>query len=214
MRYQIQRSSPRPSLPAESVPHGPRRVQTSRLQTVPIELDDRSQKSLGHQHRAAPQGRRISPEDVLIPRSPLCGGGEPLYRCFKPARYGATALQSRGRATQSSSTVLPRTCHVDSDTCFSYPTLLFSWWCTGFAGAIILARIWGRFIRTGKLFREDKIMAWSLIPLLIRMALVHVILLYGTNNVLTEGLTERQIYHRSIGSRLVLASRIFYAMCK
>lgn len=57
-------------------------------------------------------------------------------------------------------------------------------------------------------------MAWSLIPLLIRMALVHVILLYGTNNVLTEGLTERQIYHRSIGSRLVLASRIFYAMCK
>lgn len=44
------------------------------------------------------------------------------------------------------------------------------------------------------------------------MGLVHVILLFGTNNVNPDGLTELQIYHRSIGSRLVLASRIFYAM--
>lgn len=43
------------------------------------------------------------------------------------------------------------------------------------------------------------------------MALVHVILLFGTNNVQPQGLTSQQIYHRSIGSRLVLASRIFYA---
>lgn len=43
------------------------------------------------------------------------------------------------------------------------------------------------------------------------MALVHVILLYGTNNAITTGLTAEQIYHRSIGSRLVLASRVFYA---
>lgn len=54
-------------------------------------------------------------------------------------------------------------------------------------------------------------MALSLIPLLARMGLVHVILLYGTNNVQTEGLTDHQIYLRSIGSRLVLASRIMYA---
>jgi len=52
----------------------------------------------------------------------------------------------------------------------------------------------------------------ALVPLFIRMALVHVILLFGTNNVDPVGLTPIQIYHRSIGSRLVLASRIFYAM--
>ena len=51
----------------------------------------------------------------------------------------------------------------------------------------------------------------TLIPLLIRMAFVHVVLLYGTNNVMTDGLTGDEIWHRSIGSRAVLASRAFYA---
>lgn len=55
-------------------------------------------------------------------------------------------------------------------------------------------------------------MALSLVPLLIRMGLVHVILMYGTNNVQTEGLDEYQIHLRSIGSRLVLPSRIMYAL--
>ena len=94
----------------------------------------------------------------------------------------------------------------------NYPTLLFSWWCTGFAVVIILFRLGGRKVRTNVLFREDHIMALSLIPLLMRMALVHVILLYGTNNVDPTGLSPLQIHHRSIGSRLVLASRICYAM--
>jgi hypothetical protein len=50
-----------------------------------------------------------------------------------------------------------------------------------------------------------------IIPLFIRMGAVHVVLLYGTNNAITTGLTEQEIYHRSIGSKLVLVSRIFYA---
>lgn len=92
------------------------------------------------------------------------------------------------------------------------PTLLVSWWCTGFAVAIILVRIAGRYVRTERLFREDKIMALSLIPLLARMGLVHLVLLWGTNNTTTEGLTARDIHYRQIGSRLVLVSRIMYAM--
>ncbi len=44
------------------------------------------------------------------------------------------------------------------------------------------------------------------------MALVHVILLYGTNNTVTAGLSSEDVYKRSIGSRLVLAARIFYAL--
>ena len=91
------------------------------------------------------------------------------------------------------------------------PTLLVSWWCTGFALAIIIVRIGGRYVRTEKLFREDKIMAWSIIPLLTRMALVHVILIWGTNNAITTGLTDLDIQHRETGSKLVLASRIMYA---
>ncbi|KAL8683640.1 MAG: hypothetical protein Q9186_000413 [Xanthomendoza sp. 1 TL-2023] len=43
------------------------------------------------------------------------------------------------------------------------------------------------------------------------MALVHVVLLWGTNNTTTDGLAALDIHHREIGSRLVLASRIMYA---
>ena len=91
------------------------------------------------------------------------------------------------------------------------PTLLLSWWCTGFALAIIIVRISGRYVRTEKLFREDKIMALSIIPLLARMALVHLVLIWGTNNTITTGLTSADIQRRMVGSKLVLASRIMYA---
>lgn len=94
----------------------------------------------------------------------------------------------------------------------NHPTLLVSWWCTICALFIIITRLFGRFVRTERLFAEDVIMALAMIPLLIRMGLVDVILLYGTNNVQTAGLTAENIYHRSIGARLVLASRIFYAL--
>ena len=94
----------------------------------------------------------------------------------------------------------------------NHATLLVSWWCTIFSLVIILTRVVGRYVRTERLFREDKVMALSIIPLLIRMALVDVIMLYGTNNTTLGGLSQEEIYHRSIGSRLVLASRIFYAL--
>ncbi|KAL9588679.1 MAG: hypothetical protein Q9203_002524 [Teloschistes exilis] len=92
-----------------------------------------------------------------------------------------------------------------------HPTLLVSWWCTGFGLAIILVRICGRYIRTERLFREDKIMAFSMIPLLGRMALIHVVMVWGTNNAINDGLTAQDISHREIGSKLVLAARIMYA---
>ncbi|KAE9976862.1 Carbamoyl-phosphate synthase arginine-specific large chain [Venturia inaequalis] len=93
------------------------------------------------------------------------------------------------------------------------PTLLFSWWCTGFAFTIICVRLFGRMVRNNRLFREDKIMLLSLIPLLARMGLVHVILIWGTNNVdLSKGMTDEVIHYRMVGAKLVLASRICYAM--
>lgn len=54
----------------------------------------------------------------------------------------------------------------------------------------------------------------ALVPLLIRMAFIHVVLIYGTNNVDTtrNNYTPIELEHREVGARLVLAARIFYAM--
>ncbi|RDW89983.1 putative integral membrane protein Pth11-like [Aspergillus mulundensis] len=92
------------------------------------------------------------------------------------------------------------------------PTLLVSWWATGVSLAIIVTRVCGRYVRIERLFREDKIMLAGIIPLLARMAFVHVVLLWGTNNTKVDGLTEEDIRRREVGSRLVLAARIFYAI--
>ncbi|EGC43608.1 conserved hypothetical protein [Histoplasma capsulatum var. duboisii H88] len=92
------------------------------------------------------------------------------------------------------------------------PTLLVSWWCTGCSLAIIFVRVIGRYLRTQVLFPEDWIMLASVIPLLIRMGLVHLVLIYGTNNVIATNLSDIQIRQREIGSGLVLGARIFYSL--
>jgi len=91
------------------------------------------------------------------------------------------------------------------------PRLLVSWWCTFYSLTIILTRVAGRYVRAEKIFPEDGIMLLAIIPLLIRMAFVHVVFLFGTNNVLTEGLSAQQIHQREIGSQMVLVSRFMYA---
>ncbi|KAI0161614.1 hypothetical protein GGR52DRAFT_130901 [Hypoxylon sp. FL1284] len=91
------------------------------------------------------------------------------------------------------------------------PTLLVCWWITLFCTTIILLRVVGRFIRSEKLFREDKMAALSIIPLYLRMGCVHVILVYGTNNAHFTELTDEEIRMKSVASGLVLASRVLYA---
>ncbi|KAK8051252.1 hypothetical protein PG993_002637 [Apiospora rasikravindrae] len=92
------------------------------------------------------------------------------------------------------------------------PTLLVCWWITLLCATIIFLRVAGRFIRSEKLFAEDRTAALALIPLFLRMGCVHVILIYGTNNAqLPSGLSEQEIQRRSVGSGLVLASRTLYA---
>jgi hypothetical protein len=94
---------------------------------------------------------------------------------------------------------------------YDKPTLLVCWWATSFCTLIILLRLAGRFIRTERLFTEDRVAALALIPLYARMACVHYILVYGTNNAQFDGveLTDQQLRQKAIGSGLVLASRIF-----
>lgn len=93
------------------------------------------------------------------------------------------------------------------------PTLLVCWWATLFSTIIVLLRVSGRMIRSERLFAEDKMAFFCLIPMYVRMGLVHVILLYGTNNddFSRTNLTPEEIRRRTIGSGLVLASRIFYS---
>ncbi|KAJ5774800.1 hypothetical protein N7457_009696 [Penicillium paradoxum] len=92
------------------------------------------------------------------------------------------------------------------------PTLIMSWWATIFSLAIIIVRLFGRYVRIERLFPEDKVMMISMIPLVIRMVLVHYVLVLGTNNTTTTELTEQDISNRELGSKLVLAARIFYAL--
>ncbi|ROW09376.1 hypothetical protein VMCG_02560 [Cytospora schulzeri] len=93
------------------------------------------------------------------------------------------------------------------------PTLLVCWWATLFCTVIILLRVAGRFVRSETLFTEDKMAFYSLIPMYARMGCVHVILVYGTNNTDFSNvtLTAEELRRRTIGSGLVLASRIFYS---
>lgn len=93
------------------------------------------------------------------------------------------------------------------------PTLLVCWWITIFCTTIILLRVCGRYIRTERLFIEDKTAALAIIPLFLRMGCVHLILIYGTNNADFEGanLTDEEMRRKSIASGLVLLSRILYA---
>ena len=81
-----------------------------------------------------------------------------------------------------------------------------------FSLCIIITRFLGRYARIERFFREDKIAMASAIPLLIRMAFLHVVLIWGTNNVKSDGLTSLEIRRREIGARLVLCARIFYAI--
>ncbi|KAL6856804.1 hypothetical protein J3F83DRAFT_381165 [Trichoderma novae-zelandiae] len=93
------------------------------------------------------------------------------------------------------------------------PTLLVAWWTTLFCTCLILLRLSGRYIRVEKLFVEDKITALALLPLYLRMACTHVVLLYGTNNIELAGLelSPEEVRQRTIASKVVLAGRIFHA---
>jgi len=75
-----------------------------------------------------------------------------------------------------------------------------------------LTRVFGRYVRTEKFYKEDALISLGIIPLLIRQSFVHVVLLYGTNN--TQFLSppsDDVISRRELGSKLVLLARIFYA---
>ncbi|KAA8913740.1 hypothetical protein FN846DRAFT_886384 [Sphaerosporella brunnea] len=92
------------------------------------------------------------------------------------------------------------------------PTLLVTWWCTGCCIALILMRLMGRYVRVSKLYRDDKFMALTIIPLLAHQAFVHVVLIYETNNAAgVQNMGPEELRRRQIGSGMVLGARVTYA---
>lgn len=94
------------------------------------------------------------------------------------------------------------------------PTVLVAWWIAGLCAVVVAFRLMGRWIRVEKFFVEDKIAAGFLLPLAIRTAVAHVVLVYGTNNVLIEDpvqFSDAELHRRALGSGLVLLGRIFHA---
>lgn len=66
------------------------------------------------------------------------------------------------------------------------------------------------------MYADDMWMGISLCPLLIRLGLIHIVLVYGTNNfdyneVNISEMSQGQIERRVIGSKLTLLSRVVYA---
>lgn len=87
---------------------------------------------------------------------------------------------------------------------------------TFLAVALIFVRLIWRYRRGERMYADDMWMGISLCPLLIRLGLIHIVLVYGTNNfdyneVNISEMSQGQIERRVIGSKLTLLSRVVYA---
>ncbi|KAI5789646.1 hypothetical protein DFH27DRAFT_207185 [Peziza echinospora] len=104
--------------------------------------------------------------------------------------------------------------------------LLMTWWCSISALVIVLVRVIGRYCRTLTMYRDDRLMLASILPLALRLGLAHLVLRLGTNNINLDGFDkfttpkgdeeviewglEKEISRREMGSKIVLVSRLAY----
>lgn len=111
-------------------------------------------------------------------------------------------------------------------TFLDHPTLLIAYWCSLCCIFLIFARLFWRYVRLSKAYRDDWWMVASIIPLGIRLGLAHLVLIWGTNNISLVGFDEFRISRnggeyvkwsldeearrRENGSKCVLAARVAY----
>lgn len=81
---------------------------------------------------------------------------------------------------------------------------------------LVFVRLIWRYRRGERMYPDDIWMGVSLGPLLIRLGLIHMVLVYGTNNINYDevdllGMNPVQVQRRVIGSKLILLTRITYA---
>ena len=96
------------------------------------------------------------------------------------------------------------------------PTLFLVWLFTWIAMAVMATRL-----LLVKLYKErrfdtgDYLTMGAMFCTLARLALIHVVLVWGTNNIApafrqSHHFTPEEIRHREVGSRLTLVNRVFY----
>lgn len=81
---------------------------------------------------------------------------------------------------------------------------------------LIITRLSWRYRRGQKFFADDYWMAFSIVPLFLRVAFIHLALVNFTTyirdpNYRKMGMGEEEIRKRILGSRMILPGRVFYA---
>ena len=95
------------------------------------------------------------------------------------------------------------------------PTLLILWLFSCLALIIMAIRLIWRKVAGQSFNLGDYLTMAACVAALIRLALVHVVLTWGTNNMTdtfrnTHHFTAREIYQREIGSKFIIINRFFY----
>jgi len=94
-------------------------------------------------------------------------------------------------------------------------TIVITWVFTWLAEALMALRLIMRKLRKQDFNISDYITVAAMAFLIIRLAMVHVVLIWGTNNIQADfrdshKFTAQEIYQREIGSKLTLAVRAVY----
>jgi hypothetical protein len=95
--------------------------------------------------------------------------------------------------------------------------LVILWFLTGAAVAIMILRLMLRKYRKQGLEIGDYLTIAAIISLLLRGAVIHVALVWGTNSITAAvraqiQFTSEEIYRREIGSKLTIVNRVFYTV--
>lgn len=95
--------------------------------------------------------------------------------------------------------------------------ILILWILTGLAVAMMLLRLGLKQYRSQSFSLGDYITIAAIVSILLRGAVIHVALVWGTNSITaavrkTMAFTPEVIYRREIGSQLTIVNRVFYTV--
>ena len=95
------------------------------------------------------------------------------------------------------------------------PTLLIVWLFTWIAVAVMATRLLLTKLDKRRFSVGDYLTVGAIFCAITRLALIHVVLIWGSNNMTaqfraTHHFAKEEIYRREIGSKLTLSNRVFY----
>jgi FtsH-binding integral membrane protein len=95
------------------------------------------------------------------------------------------------------------------------PTLIIVWTFTWIAVTVMCLRLLLVRINKKPFSAGDYLTMGAIFCAIARLSLIHVVLIWGSNNVshrfrATHVFTQQQIYQREIGGKLTIVNRLFY----